>query len=92
MSTLTLSREDIVAIADCVVERMTKAPIQDKMLCATEACLYLGISRSSFDRKRFEKSVNARLLSPAITSPNRWSKSQLEKYKLASQGAALRAI
>lgn len=84
---MTLTAADIEAIAEAVVAKLRAAPTEDPLLNSKEACLYLGMCRTTLHELRKTEA----LLKPTTSTPLRWSKRQLETFKLSKAGAVMRA-
>jgi hypothetical protein len=83
---MTLDQEDIQAIAQAVVAGIRANPADaDARLTRTQAAQALGVSPSSFDRMR----ATVRALKPVSQSPVRWSRRQIELFKLKGLQEAL---
>ena len=86
---LSLSPEDIQAIASEVVRQMRTIPQDgDVRMCKREAAKYLGVSARTFDRMRGD----VKLLSPVSTTPLRWSRSTLDQYKTTQRRLLMASI
>ena len=76
---MTLTNEDVTAIAAEVVRQLRFAPAHnDIRLTRSQAAEYLGVSTSTFDTMR-EKPEN-KLLRPVTEQPMRWAKECLDHW------------
>jgi hypothetical protein len=86
---LSLSPEDIQAIASEVVRQMRSIPQDgDVRMNKAEAARYLGVSARTFDRMRGD----VKLLSPVSTTPLRWSRATLDQYKTTQRRLLMASI
>jgi hypothetical protein len=86
---LSLSPEDIQAIASEVVRQMRTIPQDgDVRMNKAEAARYLGVSARTFDRMRGD----VKLLSPVSTTPLRWSRAALDQYKTTQRRLLMASI
>lgn len=86
---LSLSPEDIQAIASEVVRQMRSIPQDgDVRISRAEAAKYLGVSAATFDRMR----RGVKFLSPISTTPLRWSRATLDTYKASQRRLLMQTI
>ncbi len=82
MTTLvTLSPESVEAVARRVIELQAQAKPSDPnaWLTRAQACEHLGVARETFLRMR---AAHPSALRPVSEKPLRWSKAQLDFFKL----------
>ena len=84
---MSLTSEDVQAIAQAVVDKLATPQASDPWLTREEAAKYLNVSRSSFARLR---ETETRFLKPVCENPLRFSRSQLQLFQASKNKALLR--